>query len=322
MNYIVLDLEWNQGNASPSVTGTPVPFEIIEIGAVKLNSNKVMVSEFSELIKPRIYKTMHYMTGKIIHLKMQELKNELPFPEVMKKFLDWCGEDPIFCTWGPLDLFELQRNMTFYGFEPLANGPLAFYDIQKLYALEHEEEHKRLSLEAAVDQLGIEKDIPFHRAFSDAYYTAKVFSYIKRDDTLRHYSYDVYTPPKNKEAEPHLFFGNYDKYISRTFVSKEAMLQDKCVKDMNCYICGGKTNKLVKFFSPTGKYYLGLSKCDTHGFVKIKVRIRKSEDERYFTVKTRKIIPENEAQDIINRAEKVKNAKKQPKKPDSVKERK
>jgi len=310
MNFIVLDLEWNQGNASPSVTGAAVPFEIIEIGAVKLNNDRVMVSEFSELIKPQIYKTMHYMTGKLIHLKMNELKNELPFPDVMRNFLDWCGEDPVFCTWGPLDLYELQRNMTYYGFDPLANGPLAFYDVQKLYALEHEENHKRLALETAVDQLGIEKDIPFHRAFSDAYYTAKVFTEIKRDDTLRHYSYDVYTPPKNKESELHLFFGNYDKYISRTFATKEAMIQDKAVKDMTCYICGEKTTKLVKFFSPTGKYYLGLAKCETHGYMKGKIRIRKTENDRYFTVKTKKIVSETEAQEIVARSRKIKNGKK------------
>ena len=313
MNFIVMDLEWNQGNASPSVTGTPVPFEIIEIGAVKLNSDRVMVDEFSELIKPQIYKTMHYMTGKIVHLKIQELKNERPFTEVMQQFLDWCGEDPIFCTWGPQDLFELQRNMTYYGFDALSDGPLKFYDVQKLYALEHEPDNKRLALETAIDQLGIDKDIPFHRAFSDAYYTAKVFTEIKRDDTLRHFSYDVYTPPKDKKSELSLFFGNYDKFISRTFATREAMLADRRVKDMGCYICDAKTTKLVKLFSPTGKYFLGLSKCETHGYIKVKIRVRKSEDDRYFTVKTRKIISEDEAADIINRSKKAKNSKRLPK---------
>ena len=310
MNYIVLDLEWNQGAESPVKTGEPVPFEIIEIGAVKLNKDKVMIDEFSELIKPQIYKKMHYMTGKIIHLKMQELKNEKPFNEVMAEFLDWCGEDPVFCTWGPSDLTELQRNMTFYGFKPLAEGPFAFYDIQKLYAYEYEPEHKRLALETAVDELNIDKDIPFHRAFSDAYYTAKVFSLIKRDDTLRHYSYDVYTPPKDKESEPHLFFGNYDKYISRTFASKEEMIEDKVVKCTDCYICNEKAQKIVKFFSPTGKYYLAVSKCPVHGYIKTKVRIRKSEDLRFFAVKTRKIISKEDAEDIKAREEKFKIYKK------------
>ena len=40
MNYIVIDLEWNQGNPQrePEVYG--VPFEIVEIGAIKLNKEK------------------------------------------------------------------------------------------------------------------------------------------------------------------------------------------------------------------------------------------------------------------------------------------
>lgn len=310
MNYIVLDLEWNQGNQSPSHSGTKVPFEIIEIGAVKLNKDRVMTDEFSELIKPQIYKTMHYMTGKLIHLKMKELKNERPFPEVMKSFLEWCGPDPIFCTWGPLDLYELQRNMTYYGFKPISDGPFAFYDVQKLFALEHEPEKKRLALESAVDFLKIEKDIPFHRAFSDAYYTAKVFSYIKRDDTLRHFSYDTYTPPKDRAHEPLLFFGNYDKLISKTFPTREALMADRKVRDTSCYICKAKAKKQIKFFSPTGKYYLGLSKCETHGYIKTKIRIRKSEDEQFFTVKTRKIIPETEALELVARSQRTKKNKK------------
>ena len=309
MNYIVLDLEWNQGNTPPSVSGDPLTFEIIEIGAVKLNNDRVMTGEFSELIKPQVFKTMHYVTGKIIHLKMQELKNERPFPEVMKQFLDWCGPDAVFCTWGPLDLYELQRNMAYYDMGSLSDGPFAFYDVQKLFALEYEKEHKRIALESAVDMLNIEKDIPFHRAFSDAYYTAKVFTEIRRGDTLRHYSYDVFTPPKDKRSEPHLFFGNYDKFISRPFPTKEAMLADRRVRDCSCYICRARAKKLVKFFSPNGKYFLGLSKCDTHGFIKIKVRIRKTDDGRYFTVKTRKIVSEEDAKEIIARSVKYKKSR-------------
>ena len=45
MNYIVFDLEWNQGNPQrePEVYG--VPFEIVEIGAIKLNEDKEMIGE-------------------------------------------------------------------------------------------------------------------------------------------------------------------------------------------------------------------------------------------------------------------------------------
>ena len=39
MNYIVLDLEWNQGSGQePEVK--EMPFEVIDIGAVKLNEKR------------------------------------------------------------------------------------------------------------------------------------------------------------------------------------------------------------------------------------------------------------------------------------------
>lgn len=308
MNYIVLDLEWNQ---SSTVAGSnaAIPFEIIEIGAIKLNENRVMVDEFSALIKPQVYKTMHYMTGKLVHLKMAELKHELPFDEVMSNFLEWCGEDYMFCTWGPLDLTELQRNMVFYGFKPLWDGPLAFYDIQKLFAFEFEDGKERRSLEAAVDSLKMEKDIPFHRAFSDAYYTAKVFALINREDTLERVSYDTFIAPKDKKSEVHKQFSNYDKYISRTFATKEAMMSDKEVKCMNCYLCDKPSKKITKLFTPSGRFFLGVSYCEEHGFVKTKIRVRKNDEERYFAVKTRKIISDADAEPIISRFNKLKEDK-------------
>lgn len=303
MNYIIFDLEWNQ---SSTVQGTnpAIPFEIIEIGAVKLNEEKVMIDEFSALVKPQVYKTMHYMTGKLVHIKMAELKHEEPFEKVMQDFLDWCGEDYIFVTWGPLDLTELQRNMTFFGFKPFMDGPLAFYDAQKLFAIEYDEGKERRALENAVDFVQIDKDIPFHRAFSDAYYTAKVFALINKEETLKHVSYDTYIPPKDKQSELHVSFSDYEKYISRTFSSREAMLNDKEIKNMNCYLCDKPSKKKTKLFSPTGKYCLGLSYCEEHGYIKTKIRVRKTDSGRYFAVKTRKVVGETEANALVQRYEK------------------
>ena len=59
-------------------------------------------------------------------------------------------------------------------------GPLQFYDVQKLYAIAYDPEHERRSLEYAIDFLEMDKDIPFHRAFSDAYYTAGILKRIMR----------------------------------------------------------------------------------------------------------------------------------------------
>ena len=119
MNYIILDLEWNQGNEQKEKQLKELPFEIIEIGAVKLNSRMEICDSFHELIRPQVYKEMHYMTKKLLHLDMEELQSGRSFLQVIKSFLAWCGEDYMFGTWGPQDLTELQRNMKFYGMEPL-----------------------------------------------------------------------------------------------------------------------------------------------------------------------------------------------------------
>ena len=168
MEYIVLDLEWNQSNTGKEDAVEKLPFEIIEIGAIKLNKERVMVSEFNELIKPQVYHEMHKITSKLIHIQMQELERGRSFPEVGGDFVNWCGqEEHLFCTWGTLDLTELQRNMAYYEMPLLAPGPLPYLDVQKLFAIAYEERKIRRNLEYAIDFLHIEKDIPFHRAFSD-----------------------------------------------------------------------------------------------------------------------------------------------------------
>ena len=63
----------------------------------------------------------------------------------------------MFGTWGPQDLTELQRNMRFFGMEPLGTSPVRFYDIQKLFSIAYEDQKSRRSLEYAVDFLKIEK---------------------------------------------------------------------------------------------------------------------------------------------------------------------
>ena len=54
-NYIVFDLEWNQSIEGKEHSIEHFPFEIIEIGAVKLDERRNMVSEFHGLITPQVY---------------------------------------------------------------------------------------------------------------------------------------------------------------------------------------------------------------------------------------------------------------------------
>ena len=309
MNYIVFDLEWNQSSDGKEEESKLLPFEIVEIGAIRLNSERQMVSEFSELIKPQVYHEMHHITRKLIHLQMDQLEHGRPFAEVAEQFFDWCGEAPVFCTWGAMDLTELQRNLSYYGMQTLADGPFPFLDVQKLFSIGFEDRKSRRSLEYAIDYLKIEKDIPFHRAFSDAYYTAKVLALLDQE-VLRNYSYDVFHIPKDKQSEIHVQFDTYAKYISRGFADKAQAMEDRTVSSTKCYLCRRSLRRKIRWFTPNGKHYYCVSYCDRHGYMKSKVRMRKSEDKMVYVVKTEKFITEAEVEAIRDKQKKSKDYKK------------
>ena len=313
MNYVVFDLEWNQGNQAQQTEHADIPFEVIEIGAVKLNDKYVMINEFSRLIKPEIYREMHQYTSKLIHLQMEELERGRPFAEVMKDFLEWCGtEEYLFCSWGSLDLTELQRNMRYHNMTPLSDRPIPYLDVQKLFSLVYEDGKSRRSLETAVDMVQLEKDIPFHRAFSDAYYTAKLLTGIaeQKPEVLRRISFDTFHPPKTRAEEVKVQFDTYMKYISREFDSKAEAFADREDSSSKCYLCHKNLRKKIRWFSPNSKHYYCLARCDKHGYLKGKLRIHKSESGKLFAVKITKLITEEEAERLKERCDNAKKMQK------------
>lgn len=283
-NYIVLDLEWNQGSAK--VTRTDIPFEIIEIGAVKLNEDKEVVDTFESLVCPAVYSRMFYMTAKVTNITMEELKKAERFPAVFKRFREWCGDDHIFCTWGNMDLMELRRNIAYHKLEPLAPGAMSFLDIQKLYSLELDDGKSRKALEKAVDDLHIEKNDSFHRADSDAYYTAEIFRRLKNRGLEVYESFDVFRLPGSREEEVNVNFPTYSKYISRAFNEKRAVLHDKEAASLRCFICGEKTSKYIPWVSVNGKQYFAMGKCAKHGMMRGHLRIKKNWDGAVYGMKT------------------------------------
>lgn len=305
MDYIVLDLEWNQSFEGKEQEVTEIPFEIIEIGAIKLNNEKEMIGEFSQLVRPQVYHQMNHVTKKIIHLQIEELEQGKLFEEAVAEFLEWCGEDYIFCTWGPLDLGQLQKNMSYYHLEPLSNGPISYFDIQKLFSIAFEDTKIRRSLEYAVDFLEIQKDIPFHRAFSDAYYTAKVFAQINDASVMEKISFDSYYVPKSKADEIRIVFDDYAKYISREFNDKTEAMEDKEVISTRCFFCKKNLKKKIRWFTTNGKHYYCIAHCDIHGYLKGKIRMKRSESEQVYVVKTLKFIKEEEINLIKQKQDKT-----------------
>ena len=296
--FIVLDLEWNQSPAGKEGSMNRLPFEIIEIGAVKLNKNLQIISEFRRLIRPRVYRQTH--------MSIEQLDTEgEDFVRVMTEFLEWCGDDYRFCTWGSMDLTELQRNMVYHGMELQFPSPLLYYDLQKIYALIHGTKQKE-SLDTVVEELHLTEDRPFHRALDDAYYTGRVMSEMDFYSMMEYVSVDYYQPPLTEEEEIYLEFPEYAKFVSREHETKEEILKERRVAEMVCYKCRRTLRKKIRWFSSNQKFYFCLAVCPEHGYMKGKIRMKKSEDGSFFAVKTTKLVGEEGADYVEQKKEETK----------------
>lgn len=295
MNYIILDLEWNQSPAGKAGENRAIPFEIIEIGAVKLDESRQIVDRFQECVRPQVYQHLHFKTQELIHISMKELRKARSFPEVICDFINWCGEDYMICTWGAMDLEELQRNIDFYHLENPFSRPLFFYDVQKLFSRAFEDGHSRKSLEYAVEFLHFQKSLSFHRAFEDTYYTAMVMQRLDWERVRAYLSVDYHRPPRCREDEIYLQFPDYGKFVSRPFDTKEAVMEDKVVTATPCCVCGRSLRKRIRWF-PTGtKTYDSLSWCPDHGYMKGKIRLKKTADEtQYYAIKILRLVDDEE----------------------------
>ncbi len=300
MNYIVLDLEWNQCPYGKKQEDPAMPFEIIEIGAVKLDSSLHETDTFHETIRPVLYKKIHYMTRSVIHMTEADFKGCRTFPQVFADFLRWCGADPMFCTWGPGDLTELQRNVRWHMNRGYLKGnwpfpfPLLFRDIQKIFSHVYEDGRQKRALEWAVNYLQIQKSMEFHNAFADAWYTSKIMQKLPPEDLQAYSSVDTYITPHRRSEEILLRYDSYTKFISKSFPQRENVMKDRIVSSTRCHICGEKIPKKIRWFSENGRNYLCVAQCPEHGLMKGKSRIRQNAEGEWFAVKTTRPITEEE----------------------------
>ena len=103
MDYIVLDMEWNQpwpgSPSSKKVLPVTIRGEIIQIGAVRVTQDREVADEFQVMVRPKYYRRLNRRVSKLTGIKESRLRDEgISFPDAMEQFRTWCGEDVIFLT--------------------------------------------------------------------------------------------------------------------------------------------------------------------------------------------------------------------------------
>jgi len=230
MNYIIFDLEFNQGYKNIKSNESPInskcPFEIIQIGAVKLDKDLNPVSYLNRLVKPVLYKDIHHIVGKITNLSIEQLTDSKPFKEIYNEFIEFINKDKsILCVWGTADIRELLRNASYHQLSTLSI-PKEYIDIQR-YASKYFKCPKgtNIGLAKSVELLDITMIEIFHDAFNDACYTSEVFKKIYSED-IKPKIYNMNTYSRTRTRRKHTLdtanlIKEFEKIYNREISSDE-----------------------------------------------------------------------------------------------------
>lgn len=267
MHYIVMDLEWNQPvsfqSSAYKQVGDKLLFEIIQIGAVKLDRRFKIADQADILITPTYYKRLHPYVRKMTKLTPADLESKPSFPDAMAQFLEFCGKDAVLCTWGADDVSVLRQNADCFGIQ----GELPkTYNIQRYFAEAFKLGNSQRALKSAMEQLGIEEeeDRAFHHALHDAYYTALVLKKLPDPKKILEY-----------EQEPRQFGHTAARRqfrITHTVPTVSAGLKHKDVVQPACPTCGQPAPLTTELIPQAPGRYIALCKCKKHGPFLVKLR--------------------------------------------------
>lgn len=254
MNYIVLDMEWNQpGYADTALcrNGVCMKNEIIQIGAVKLSGNKEKTGVYECIIKPVSLTSMNRMIKQLTGITDEMIDKGESFEEAIERFKDFCGEDYVLLIWGYDDIRILKSNLMFHGLD--ASWLPANYNLQMIFSSQANLERRQYSLTYALEHFEIEVSEKMHDALNDAEYTAMVCQKLDLEEGIK----NLKLLPSNETTKTN----NTDVLIKRKFRyirRRDDIWQNGFIVRPVCPCCGEK----MKFEEPKK---IGLWKINIEG---------------------------------------------------------
>jgi len=198
VDYIVLDIEFNGRKFA-----SELPMEVIEIGAVRLDSSLRLVDEFSELIKPVYYAKLNSFIKKKTGIPQEAIDAAAGFVAVSERFTSWLSRSESFLlvTWGGEDLKRIVYDTRMHKLDDSFWMAASYYDLLKGY-LRYKNVTNDVSVDAALTDLGIAAEGNAHRALDDARMTAEVFrAIVEKLDLDRAQQYkDLYSNARERKA--------------------------------------------------------------------------------------------------------------------------
>lgn len=238
MNYIILDMEWDSAYFKKSKGFIN---QIIQIGAVKLDSQFNIIDTFEKTINSSISKKLTGRFSRLTGITNDMMRAGIPLKDAVLCYNDWIGDDTVTMTWSNSDLYCMLENE-----QNLLDGVKfklqKYLDLQSFVQnelrLQGAEITSQISLSTAAEKLGIETEgLDFHTAKDDCIACAKLLEKCYNKKRFEALIKDT----ENPEFYKKLFFKPY--YISD--------ISDKNINRSDlkffCEECGQKARRKTNF---------------------------------------------------------------------------
>ena len=277
MNYIVLDLEWNQAYVQKAIAVQKrlcarLRGEVIQIGAVKMDKNMRICGSYQIVVKPKYFKKLHKHVSELTGITQEKMDLGAPLTSAAESFREWCGKDFVFLTWGPDDIPMLKENFHVHGIS--ADWLAETYDLQVIFNRQTDGGSKQRSLEYAMEYFEIPQNLPAHDALNDAYFTALVAE--KLDVPLGVRTYSAYRTEFLESG----VIGDADAGDDG-YVTINEMLDDDVVAHPKCPLCSAPLVKIGKTLHSKGQRYTFHYRCEADGDMLLSLKLLRNFNETW-----------------------------------------
>ena len=168
--YLIIDFE---ASCADDKSIPPASMEIIEIGAVMLNSKTLKIeSEYDTFVKPIIHPKLTNFCQSLTSITQQDIDNAPIFPDALQDFLSWLNpyKNYLFCSWGNYDQKQLKQDCELHNL----NYPFSVHvNLKKEFSVAMKSK-KQWGMARALKMLNLPLEGTHHRGIDDARNIARI----------------------------------------------------------------------------------------------------------------------------------------------------